>query len=246
MRAGGAFSSRLPGRGAKLPPMHNDGSGRHLPPSTARLAAAARAGMFPRSPLLALGAALAAFAATLGLGGEALGSALADLVRDGLERAVLERPDPIAALAEALRRGAIIAAPIVLAPAAVALIAAVAPALWARRHGRGSTSAPLPSMPPRSPERAVLFAAAAAVAALAMAWGLVAARTTLSRVSAGIFAAGVALLLAGLADLALQHVRLVEALSLTRSEASREDGANEAARRVRSEQRAERRRRGPA
>jgi len=212
--------------------MPNDGGG-HLPPSDARLAAAASAGMFPRSPLVALGAALVAFAATLGLGGEALGSALADLVRGGIERAVLERPDPIDALADALLRGAAIAAPIVLAPATAALIAALAPALWARRHGRGSTSAPLPSMPPRSPERAVLLATAATVASLAMAWGLVAAPPTLSRVSAAIFAAGVALLLAGLADLALQRARLVEALSLTRSEARREQHTPGTARRLR-------------
>jgi hypothetical protein len=204
--------------------------------------------MFPRSPLVTLGAALAAFALVLGFGGEALCTALTDLVRDGLEAAAFERPDPIAALVGAIRNGAIIAAPLVLAPAAATLIAAVAPVLWARRHGRGSTAAPLPETLPRTPERAILFCAAAATAALAVAWGFAgvdaAAKRIVEPISNGIFAAGVALLLAGLADLALQRVRLVEALSLTRSEACREDGANASVRRSRSEQRAEVRRRG--
>jgi flagellar biosynthesis protein FlhB len=228
--------------------MPTERNGRHLPPSTARLAAAARAGMFPASPLVTLGAALAAFALVLGFGGEALCAALADLVRDGLEAAAFARPDPVGALAGAIRDGAIIAAPLVVAPAAATLIAAVAPALWARRHGRGSTTAPLPEAPPRTPERAILFCAAAATAALAVAWGFAGVDAAEKRIaepiSTGIFAAGIALLLAGVADLALQRVRLVEALSLTRSEASREDGADASARRSRSEQRAEVRRRG--
>jgi hypothetical protein len=214
--------------------MPTEGSGRHLPPSTARLAAAARAGMFPRSPL--------------GFGGEAFYAALAGLIRDGLEKAAFERPDPVVALLGAIRNGAIIAAPLILAPAAATLVAAIAPALWARRHGRGSTTAQLPEAPPRTKERAILFCAAAVTAAFAVAWGFAgidaAARRIVAPIADGIFAAGVALLLAGLADLALQRVRLVEALSLTRSEASREDGANASARRSRSEQRAEVRRRG--
>jgi flagellar biosynthesis protein FlhB len=224
--------------------MPEGSSGRHLKPTDARLAAAARAGLFPRSPLVALGAALAAVAIVLGCGGEELGSALADLVRGGLETAVLTRPDPILALVDALRSGAIIAAPLVLAPAAAALVASAAPALWARRHGPGSTAAPLPEAPRMVAERAILSFAAAGVAALALIWGLVAAHATLSRISAAIFVAGVALLLAGLADLALQRARLVEALSLNRSEARREDGENAIARRALLERRAEVRRRG--
>ena len=233
-------------------------SGRHLPPTTARLAAAARAGMFPRTPLLALGAALIAFAAVLGFGGEALWKALAGLVRDGLETAVLGRPEPVAALVDALSRGAAVAAPLVLVPAAAALIAAVVPSLWARRHGRGSTSSPLPETPPRTPERAILIATAVTVAALAAAHGFAAVRPALARlpaeggavvkdvvapIASSILVAGVALLLAGLADLALQRASLVEALSLTRSEARREDGAGTTARRVRVELLAEARRR---
>jgi len=238
--------------------MPEDASGRHLPPSTARLAAAAHAGMFPRSPLLTLGAALVALAAVLGLGGEALWSALSDLIGDGLEAAVLGRPDPVDALVGALSRGAAVAAPLVLAPLAAALIAAVVPALWARRHGSGSTSSPLPEAPPTTPERAIPIAAAAAVAALAAAYGFAAARPVLSRlpaegagalpdvvapIASSIFVGGAALLLAGLADLALQRTSLLEALSLTRSEARREDGAGATAGRVRTELRAEARRR---
>lgn len=217
--------------------MPNDGNGRFLPPSDARLAAAARTGMFPRSPLIAPGAALVAFGAVLGLGGQALGAALEGLVRDGLEAAVLTRPDPATALVDTLRRGAVVAAPLVLAPAVAALIAAVAPALWARRFGRGTTSTPLPERPPRTPERAVLYPAAAAIAALAMAWGLAGVDAAAGRiatpVATGIFVAGVALLLAGLADLAAQRTRLVEALSLTRSEARREQRTPETTRHLR-------------
>jgi flagellar biosynthesis protein FlhB len=238
--------------------MSEHSSGRHLPPSTARLAAAASAGMFPRTPLLALGAALVALAAVLGFGGDVLGRAVAGLVRDGLGTAALVRPDPEGALVEALSRGAAIAAPVVLAPAAAALIAAIVPALWARRHGRGSTAAPLPETPPRTPERAILIAAAVAVVALAAAHGFTAVRPALARlpaegggamadvvaaIASSIFVAGIALLVAGLADLALQRVRLLEALALTRSEAQREDGAGTTARRVRAEQLAEARRR---
>jgi len=239
--------------------MSETASGRHLPPSQARLAAAAHAGMFPRTPLLALGAALIAFAAVLGFGGEALWKALAGLVRDGLEAAVLGRPDPVAALVDALSRGAAVAAPLVLVPAAAALIAAIVPALWARRHGRGSTSSPLPETPPRAPERAIPIAAAVAVVALAAAHGFAAVRPALARlpaegggamkdvvapIASSIFVAGVALLLAGIADLSLQRASLIEALSLTRSEARREDGAGETTRRARGALLAEARRRG--
>jgi len=217
--------------------MPNEGNGRHLPPSDARLAAAARDGMFPRSPVLALGAALAAFAAALGLSGRAIGAALEELVRGGLESAVRSRPDPATALVDTLLRGATLAAPLVLAPACAALVAAVVPALWARRFGRGATSTPLPERPPRTPERAVLYPAAALVAAIALAWGFAevdaAAGRIVEPIAAGIFAAGIALLVAGLADLALQRTRLVEALSLTRSEARREQRTPATARRLR-------------
>jgi type III secretory pathway component EscU len=62
-------------------------------------------------------------------------------------------------------------------------------------------------------------------------------------IASSIFVGGAALLLAGLADLALQRTSLLEALSLTRSEARREDGAGATAGRVRTELRAEARRR---
>jgi hypothetical protein len=213
--------------------MPTEDKGAHLPPSSARIAAAARAGLFPRSPLLPLGGALAGLGCALLAFGSAVGRGLLGLVDGGLAAAVSSRPDPVDALVAALGRGARIAVPLLLAPALAALLAALIPALVARRFGRGSTSNPLPEAPGFRPGRAVLRVAAIAVAAAAVAHGFAAGRPNVESAAAALVAAGTALLLAGLAEIALERARLFEALRLTRSEARREQGVPETARRLR-------------
>jgi len=227
--------------------MSNEERGAHLPPSSARLAAASRAGLFPRSPLLPAGAALAAF----GLASSAFGRAIADgfsaLVHRGFETALGSRPDPVAALLEALSRGALIALALVVAPALGAGLAVLVPALVAKRRS-GSTAVALPEMPRSPVRRAVLFGAAIAIAALVIAHGFAAARPAFAllalgdpsalrplatRLAASAAAAGAALVLLGLADISLERIRLIEALKLTKSEGRRENGVPETARRLR-------------
>lgn len=215
-----------------LPTMSSEDRGAGLPPSEARLAAAARAGLFPRSPLLPLGAAFVGGGAALGALGDAVRGEMADLVRGGLDAALFSRPDPGEALVSALARGGALALPLVLAPGLAALAAALIPALVARRFGRGSTSAPLPEAPGFRPSRAVLRAAAIAVAAAAILRGFAPGRLSLADAAGALVAAGAALVLAGLAELALERTRLLEALRLTRSEARREQGAPKTARRL--------------
>jgi hypothetical protein len=213
--------------------MPNEERGAHLPPSPERRAAAARAGLFARSPLLAFGAALSALGGALFALGGALGEGLTELVRDGLT-AASTRPDPIAHLVGALGRGAILALPLVLAPAAGAAVAAILPALVARRHGRGSTSVPLPDANAPALGRSTLRAAAAVAASLAVIQGFAAAKTfSVAALSTAAVAAGLVLVTAGLAELALERVRVLEVLKLTRSEARREERAAVGAQRAR-------------
>jgi flagellar biosynthesis protein FlhB len=212
--------------------------GRTVPPPRARLAAAARAGVFPRSRLLVAGATLAAAGAVGLLLGEQIAAVLGALVEQGLSSAVAERGDPGMALASSLGRGLAAILPLVLIPAAVGVVVALIPAIVARRGG-GETSVPVPRRPRRF-SRGALTAVALAVFVLL---ALVALRDRggqLARSVAGldsdnawggdlvallVLAAGATMALAGLADLALERAHLLRSLALRPVDARREERA---------------------
>lgn len=214
----------------------NDERGGAFPPSAARLLAAARAGRFPRSRLLVAGLSLAAGAGAIALFGAALAERLADLVRGGIAAGGRVDPTAEAAAAAALAAGGALL--LLVPPAAISLALALATALRARR-GRGSTSTPLPPEHPR--EHAPLAPRFAALGLmlplfawvlgrhrdLPAAWmaGDAGAAAGVARMALELLAAaGLACALAGLVELALIRARLWSALSLTRSQASRELG----------------------
>jgi flagellar biosynthesis protein FlhB len=233
--------------------------GRSIPPSRARLAAAARAGVFARSRLLVSGAVLTAAGAAGYALADQLGAALAALVERGLLDATVQREGPGSALGSGLVEGLALILPLVLIPAAVGALAALAPAIAARRGG-GTTSAPLPA-PPRRASRGVLSAVALGVFAL-LALTIIrghgdAIARSLREPESGaawageliallVLAAGATMVLAGLADLALERASLLRALALRPSEALREQRAASGDPRVRARIRAQTRREGGA
>jgi flagellar biosynthesis protein FlhB len=224
---------------------------RSIPPSRARLAAAARAGVFARSRLLVAGVVLAAAGATGYLLSARLGAALVGLVEEGLLDAVRLRGDPGAALLAGIGRGLLAVLPLILVPGAVGALAAVLPALAARR-GSGSTSVPLPVRPSRA-SRGVLAAFAVALFALlalviVRSYGGELALALRGEGSGGrwvfellavlVATAGATAALAGLADLALERASLLRALALRPADAVREERAASGDPRVRSRVRA--------
>jgi type III secretory pathway component EscU len=223
-----------------------------IPPSASRLAAAARRGRFPRSRLLVTGLSLLAAAAVFPAIGRFAASRLAEALRDGLGRALPSLADPGAALADATTLALGIALLLLAAPAAVSLIASLAPALRARR-ARGNTTVELPperagESSPAAPRLAALVLALPVVLwilgrhrELPASW--MAGEPGLAAALGGAIAellAGVGLLcaLAGLAELALGRSRIRSALSLSRSEAARERRSGRGDDRARGELRA--------
>ena len=222
--------------------------GRTVPPSRARLAAAARRGVFPRSRLLVAGATLAAAGAVGYLLGDQLDESCRALVEQGLVSAVTERDDPGAALAARLGHGLVLVLPLVAIPAAVAFLVSLLPALAARR-GDGETSLPIPHRSRRL-SRGVLSLAALVVFALS-ALAIVRGKGDLvARAIAGretevawageliallVLAAGGTMVLAGLADLALDRTHMLGTLALRPSEAQREQRAASGDPRVRAQ-----------
>jgi hypothetical protein len=157
---------------------------------------------------------------------------LAQQLRHGIDDAVAGRPAPGSAVVE--RAGELLAlvGPLLAVLFGAGLVATLVPALVARR-GRGSTAVALPAEPRRNLGRAVLGLAAAALIALLMLallgqlWpavlglsrGGAAPRARLLQLAASAVAGtGALLVLAGLADLSLERVRLLRGLALTRSE----------------------------
>jgi hypothetical protein len=220
-----------------------------IPASVSRLHAAARRGLFPRSRLLVTGSALLAGAAALALGGERLATLLIGEVRGGLERSLLERGEPAAALAAAVGLALCAILLLLAAPATVSLAIGLATALRARR-ARGVTAVPLPPERPRELSPAAPRLAALALMSVAIPWVLGRHRELPAAWLAGdqdaagglaaaavelLAAAGLACALAGVAELALVRARLRSALSLSRSEAGRERRAQGGAGRAQGE-----------
>jgi flagellar biosynthesis protein FlhB len=227
--------------------LDGDSGARNVPPSGARLAAAASAGIFPRSRMLSAGLVLLAAGALAILAGPLLGASLAELMRDGLERAFSLRAENGAAAATLLEAGRLlawIAAPL----AVVALVAVLIPARLARRRG-GQTAAPLPRVRERDSFSAALSIAAAAAVLLVAVWTLRrAAGPALERAGAGseaalcslaapfavlLVASGAILCTAGLAEVAWYRARIWRALHLDAAQArreAREQGGDERAR----------------
>jgi flagellar biosynthesis protein FlhB len=231
--------------------------GRTVPPSRARLAAAARAGVFPRSRLLVAGVALSAAGAVGYLLTEQLAEALAVLIGDGLQDAVGRRGDPGSVLVHGLARGLVLILPLVLIPAVLGVLAALAPAIAARRGG-GSTSVPLPAPPRRVSSGVLALLALAVFALLALVivreHGDAIARSLGGPVAGAdwageliallVLAAGATMVLAGLADLALERASLLRALALRPSDALREQRAARGDPRTRAQIRAQARDKG--
>jgi flagellar biosynthesis protein FlhB len=221
--------------------------GRTVPPTRARLAAAARRGVFPRSRLLVAGATLTAAGAVGHLLGDQLTTSLTALVEQGLWSAVSERSDPGAALASTLGHGLVALLPLLLVPAAVGVVVALLPAIAARRGG-GETSTPIPARTRRVSRGVLSLVAVVVYALLALlvvrSKGDLIARSLAGReadaawggdlVALLVLAAGATMVLAGLADLALERAHLLGTLALRPSDALREQRATSGDPRVRA------------
>jgi flagellar biosynthesis protein FlhB len=194
--------------------------------------------MFARSRWLVSGAALLAAGATGYLFSDSVGVALRTLLEDGLAASVDLRDDPARALTAGLGRGLSILVPLLIAPVLAGALAALLPALVARR-GSGQTAAPLPTRRRSAVRYALALASLGLLAAVAvlvvrghggeaalMASGFETGAGWIGGLVATIVAgAGAVMLLAGLADLAFERVRLLRSLRLTSGEALREDRA---------------------
>jgi len=231
--------------------------GRSVPPSRARMAAAARAGVFPQSRLLVAGLVLASAGAVGLLLGDQIAGALGALVEEGLSNAVVQRRDPGASLCATLVRGLLVVLPLVLIPAASGILASLAMAIAARRGG-GSTSVPVPPRPRRF-SRGMLAGASLGVFGLFALAVLRAHGGALARSVEGlgagtawvgelvaqlVLAAGVTATVAGLADLALDRASLIGALALRPADALRDQRAASGDPELRARLRTEARRTG--
>jgi flagellar biosynthesis protein FlhB len=144
----------------------------HLPPTARRRALARAAGMVPLSrPLVAAAAWIGAVAALVWTGGAAA-RALALLARADV-RAAAAAVDPVARAGAvgpgALRAALLVAAPMVLAAAAIALVAHLAQtrSLWLPRRRVPGAPTPRSGAGRRVLDAAVALTAASAVAAIA-------------------------------------------------------------------------------
>jgi flagellar biosynthesis protein FlhB len=219
--------------------------GRQVPPSEARLAAAARAGLFPRSRLLVTGSVLLGAGSAGYLARERIGAALRGILADGLASALARRGDPGMALADGIVVGFRALLPLLLAGALAGVVAALVPALAARR-GRGSTAVRFPRRAARSRTGVLAIAGVGLLALLALwllrAYGGEAAQAARGEevgvgwigelMAALVFGAGAIAFVLGLAELALARARLLGELALTPSEARREERAASGDRRV--------------
>jgi flagellar biosynthesis protein FlhB len=212
--------------------------GRNVQPSPARVAAAAQGGLFARSRLLVTGATLVVAGTVGGLVANTIGARLRLLLDQGLAQAVQLRGDPAQALSAGIASGLAILLPLLIAIALVAALVSAAPAL-AARQGRGSTAVRLPRRSRRYSSGVLaalgvsLFAIVALLivrsyggSAVLMASGAAVDASWIGElVLALVAAAGGIMVLAGVADLALDRARLLRDLRLTSSESQREQRA---------------------
>jgi len=189
--------------------------------------------------------------------GEQIAASFCALVEQGLASAVAERSDPGAALASGLGRGLVSILPLLLIPAAVGIVTALIPAIAARRGG-GETAVPLPAQPRRFSRGVLSLVAVVVFALLALAilrgHGDLIARSIAgleteavwggNLVALLVLAAGATMVLAGLADLALDRASLLSTLALRPADAQREERAASGDPRVRAQVRARARENG--
>jgi flagellar biosynthesis protein FlhB len=209
---------------------------RRVPPGRARVAEAARAGLFARSSVLVAGLAMLSAAAAMAFLGKGLGPAFSGLVRTGLLNAADNQTDPGAVLLRSLSEAWGITLPFFVAILAAALIGAVAPAAIAKR-GRGRTSVPLPPAPRARFAAAVLRVFGVLVFLLLAAYILRSHTSAVARLMTGELSAstdlikaiyellavgGVVMILVGLAELADLRSEIWKALHLDSLEARRE------------------------
>ncbi|MFO8072182.1 MAG: EscU/YscU/HrcU family type III secretion system export apparatus switch protein [Polyangia bacterium] len=228
--------------------LDGDSGARNVPPSRARLAAAASAGIFSRSRMLSAGLVLVVAGSLAIPAGPLLGASLAELMRNGLERAFALRTESGAAVATLLQAGRLLAW--IAAPLLVVALAAVSIPAWIARRRGGQTAAPLPRVRERDLFSGALSIAAAAAIVMIAVWILRrAAGPALERAGAGseaalgslaapfavlLVASGAILCIAGLAEMAWYRARIWRALHLDAAQArreAREQGGDERARR---------------
>ncbi len=119
---------------------------RTVPPGQGRIAAAARAGLFPRSGAIPSGLGFLATACILTLFGEEAGQLLIGLLTDGLDVALWLRLSPVDALSKALGASVGLVLLLTIPLFLGAFLGAVVPAVVAKRR-RGRTAVPLPRPP---------------------------------------------------------------------------------------------------
>jgi flagellar biosynthesis protein FlhB len=117
-----------------------------IPPGAGRVAAAARAGLFPRTPLISTGTAFLCVAFIFYLFFEEGSAALTDFLGQGIEMAVSSGTLPLAVLPTQIGIIVYKLLAFLLVVFLGAFLGAAIPALWAKRK-RGRTAVPLPQIP---------------------------------------------------------------------------------------------------
>lgn len=208
------------------------GKEKNIPPSKSRRVAAARAGLLASGELMSYGAVLLAASFALRLWGQSLASRIRDFVERGVYQASWHT-EPISATKNTLKQGALFLAvvlTITLAVIAAVRIAVVSP----QTSGTGRTAIPLPRLRPSRTAILAIRGFAAFVLALAMARaardifaGLTASKAAgaeaiLASSASLAAAAGVALVVAGAAELLYERIAIWRALHLSFGEQKRE------------------------
>jgi flagellar biosynthesis protein FlhB len=118
---------------------------RTVPPGEGRVAAATRAGLFPRSGAIVSGFVLLTMAWLLSFFGLDAGQYLQDLTRFALD-APFSRPEPVSAILTTFTSAASKTLPFLAMVFLIALLVALLPVIIAKRRG-GNTAVPLPKAP---------------------------------------------------------------------------------------------------
>jgi flagellar biosynthesis protein FlhB len=211
-------------------------SERPIPPGSGRIAQAARAGIFPRSPALVAGVVLLTAAGVSFLIGEQLLFSFQAFIKTGLFAALKSRPDPGAFAMEFVIHVLLSVGGFFGILFVAGLIAACTPAILTRLK-RGRTAIELPKAPVDAVARTVFSAAGVILFALV---ALRIIRTHLGSVydfASGIPGSGIdvfagacelvasggaILVLMGIGELVLRRTSIIHVLSLNTSEARRE------------------------